>query len=94
MGTCKGAPNVSEQLAFQKCFRDGPTVDADDLLILAKAVVMDCFGDEFLARTRFAGDQHGTVRSCDRFHELKGLSHDLTLSDDVLKPVLFFELGL
>ena len=44
---------MSEQFAFQEVFRDGGTIDGQEGLLAAWAVLIDGSGNEFLTRAAF-----------------------------------------
>ena len=52
---------VPEQLAFKEAFRNGPAVDGHKGLLVAGAPVVYGAGHQFLARARFAVDDHVVV---------------------------------
>ena len=53
---------VTEQLGLEQVLRNRRRVDRDERPRRAGAVPVQRTGDQLLARTRFAGDQHGDVR--------------------------------
>jgi len=52
---------MSEQLALQKRFGEGRTIDGDQRLLGTQTVAMNCAGDQLLAGAGFSSDQHGGV---------------------------------
>lgn len=52
---------VPEKLGFH-LFRNGSGADRDERAVGTGAVLVHCPRDQFLAGTRFAGDEHGDVR--------------------------------
>jgi hypothetical protein len=52
---------VTEQIAFDQCRVQGCAVQSDKRLIATLAGPMDGTGDQFLAHTGFALDQHGRI---------------------------------
>ncbi len=59
VGAGEGAPDVAEELAFEDVLAQSGTVQGDERLVAARAVVVDRLGDEFLAGAALAGDQDG-----------------------------------
>ncbi|MNH29188.1 hypothetical protein D3C79_894030 [compost metagenome] len=57
-GTGEGVGLVAENLAFEQVFRQAATVQRHERLALAAAEVVQAAGDQFLAGTGFAFDQH------------------------------------
>src|SRR5262245_52244252 len=54
---------VAEELGFEQRFGQRAAIDRDEGLRRARAVAVYGAGDQFLARTRFADDQHGRAVS-------------------------------
>ena len=61
VGAGKGPRDIAEKLAFQQVFGDRGAVDGKKGLVPAQAVPVEGLGQEALARTRFAQDQHVQV---------------------------------
>ena len=57
----EGALLVPKQFALDQLTRQGRHIDGDEGAVSALAVVVQGFGDEFLAGTRFADDHHRHV---------------------------------
>ena len=57
-GSRKGTLGVSEQKRFHQVFRNGAAVHRNKGLVCTRAMTMDVLGDDFLARSRFATDNH------------------------------------
>ena len=68
-GTRKRAFGVAEQFRFQKRLGNGGAVDDGKGVLCAWADHMDCLRDQVLARTAFAGDEHGRFRARHHFRE-------------------------
>ena len=57
-GSRKGTLGVSEQERFHQVLRDGAAVHRNKGLVGTRAMAMDIFCNDFLARSRFATDNH------------------------------------
>ena len=64
-GSRKTACTVAEQLAFEQLLRKGRTVDRDKSLPGPRTGVMNGLGEDLLAGSRFAREQHRGVRGGD-----------------------------
>ncbi len=64
-------------------FRDGGAVDADEGERIALAPSVDQFGDEFLARPRFACDEHRRIHIGHLNAELDDLRHQHAPEDQI-----------
>ena len=49
---------MAEELGFEQGFRQGRAVDGDHRVLLPAAAGVNQAGDNFLADTAFAGDEH------------------------------------
>ena len=58
VGAGERAAFVAEQFAFEKIFGDGGAIDGDEGRFGARAVLVDRAGNQFLARSRFALNEH------------------------------------
>src|ERR1017187_5752333 len=56
--TCKGPFDMAEKLRFEQLPGNGSAVDRHEGTVLAGAVEVDGFGEEFLACSRFSVNQH------------------------------------
>src|SRR5262249_30596286 len=74
---------VTEELRRDQRRRDRSTVDADHRAGPRRSSV-DCMGDQLLARTRLAGDEHRGVRSCDLRDSREHRPEGRGASDDAL----------
>ena len=81
------AAHVSEELRVEKGFGERAAVERDKRPFAPRRVHMDRAGDELLARSRFAGDEHGAARRSDGLDELKERQHRRARADDVRKLV-------
>ena len=81
VGVCsrEGAPDVTEEFAFEEIPGNSRAVDLDERAVFIAAVFVDLAGDEFLARAGLANDEDKGVRS--------GHGHDLFL--DALNGLAF-----
>ena len=61
-GSGERALLVAEDLAFEQRLGNGRAVDGDERKRRARTQLMDGLGDQFLARARFAGDEHRRAR--------------------------------
>src|SRR4030095_11377881 len=57
----EGAALMPKQLAFDEGFRYCSRVDRNKRLGFTTAQLLDCPGNDFLARSAFTGDHHGHV---------------------------------
>ena len=90
----EGALHVAEQLRFRERLGNRRRVERDEVLIAARAPVVEGPRDELLARARLALDQH---RARHRGDELEGREHladRRAVADDVLEAVARRELRL
>ena len=66
-------------------------VQGDERFVLARAVLMDRLGDEFLARARLALDQHAGVGGRDPLEPLDHVAHLRAVADDAFEAELLVE---
>src|ERR671913_236261 len=57
---CEGAPLVTEQLALDEVLGKGRAVDGNEGPACSRPMLMKIPGDQLLARSALARDQHGT----------------------------------
>src|SRR6478672_2664541 len=62
IGACKRALAMTKQLAFDKRLGQRAAVDRDKWLPGARALVVHCAGDQFLAGAGLAQNEHGRLR--------------------------------
>ena len=71
----KGAFFMTEQLAFQKIFRDRATIDGDEGAAFPRAAAVDRQRGHFLSRAAFAQNQYRNVRGRHLANRAKHLLH-------------------
>ena len=76
----KGTALVAEEFGLQQVLRDGCGVDRDKRTLRTRPVPVQRTRDEFLARSRFAGDEHGRIRLRKPSDRAKHLLHRRGLS--------------
>ena len=74
-GAGESAFLVAEELGFNQGFRNGAAGDSDKGLIGATAEIVNGAGDQFLAGSAFARDQHGGVEIGDAADQLINALH-------------------
>ena len=79
----EGAALVAEELALEQVLRNRRRIDRDESLGGARAVAMQRAGDEFLAGSRLARDEHRRVRLREPADGAKHLLHSGCLSEDL-----------
>src|SRR5215469_7943516 len=72
---------MSEKLAFQEISRDSRTIDRHKTALAARAGIMNCACDYFLAGAGLASNQDRTVHGCDNSNILKHCVECRTGSD-------------
>src|SRR5262249_53307421 len=72
---------MPKQLAFEKCFSDCSTVDGNEGLLHATAVLMNGTRDEFFAGTALALYQDSGIGGRNPADEFKDLAHSGTVAD-------------
>ncbi len=90
----EGADLVAEQLVVEQVFIEGGAVERRERLVLARAVVVDGAGDQFLAGTGLAEDEDRGVGGCDGLARLDDLVHGRAVADDAFEAELRVELPL
>ena len=90
-GEC--AADVSEEFGFEQRFGDGTAIERDEAIGLARAVVMDGAGDDFLARSRFSCNQNRAARRGHSLKQMKQFLHGTAPAKDSAKLISLFELG-
>ena len=82
MSVRKSALAMSEQLAFEKCFRDGSHIDRDQCFLLPVGKHMDLAGEHLLAGPVLAGHQNVGVRPGDFFDQGTELLHGVAFAPE------------
>ncbi len=72
---------MAEELALEKALRNRRAIDRQQRFLFAGAVLMDRPGDQLLARTALACDEHVDVLWCDEADTLVDLLHRRRLAD-------------
>ena len=93
-GAGEGALLVAEQLALQQPGGDGRAVELDEGAVPPRAQLVQGAGDEFLARARFAPNEHGGVGGGDGLDLLQDPAQGGALADDLPEVVLGADLLL
>jgi hypothetical protein len=81
--------DVSEQLGFEKIFRDRGTVDGHKPLVAAMAGRMDRFGKHLFSGAAFAEDQHGYIVDRRPLRPANSQPNGAALAQDALEPSNF-----
>ncbi len=76
---------VAEKLRFDQALRDGSAVDRHEWLAARDAVVVNRPGEQFLARTRLADQQHAAPDLGELGGRLEQLLHADRLADQIVK---------
>src|SRR5581483_10993108 len=85
LGVGEGALFVAEEFGFHQRLGDGGAVDGDERLLLARALVMNGFGDQVLAGAALALNQDGGgFAGGDFAHKAHQLGHLGGLADDLV----------
>ncbi len=79
---------VAEELAFQKRFGNRGKVYADERLPFSRGGIVNGLCQQFLARSRFAEQQHGGIASGNFFGDLDDLLKGLAFAVNFVKAVL------
>ena len=82
-GAGKSSLSMAEQFAFGDGLRERRAVDLHQRLFAACRLCMDGAGDQFLARSRFAGDEDGEIRRGDSADLASQVAHRLAVADQV-----------
>ena len=81
---------MTEQFALHQSRRNGRAVQADECSRTARAAIMNGPGDQFLARTGFAVQQHSGTGGRHDGYLIQHLADGGTLANDILEVVLGF----
>ncbi len=76
---------MSEQLAFEDVLAQCRAIQGHEGFVLARAVLVDCLGDQVLAGSGLALDQHAGVGRGDPLQPLDDLAHLRAVADDALE---------
>ena len=82
---------MAEEFGFDQRGGHGGAVDGDEGAVAARRVLVDGLGDEFLARARFAEDQHGGKGLGGAADELEYALHLRAAADDGGEREFFVE---
>jgi hypothetical protein len=74
---------MAEQFGFDKILRDGGHVEGDEILVGARAVLVQSMGDQLLAGAALAVDQHRDTGARQSADGAKHLLHGGGLTDDL-----------
>ena len=76
---------VAEQLALDQAGRQRGAVDADERALAPRAAFVDGVREQFLARARFAEQQHRAVGGRHLLHPLERQPQDVAVADDLVE---------
>lgn len=82
----KGAFHMTKKFALEQGIRDSTAVHLDQRSPLARAPVMNCASNQFLARPAFTGNQDCRVGRSDQFHLPQDMLQRLALADEFSHP--------
>ncbi len=83
VGAGEGSLLVAEQLWFDEIFRDGRHVEGDEILVGARAVLVQGMGDQLLAGAALAVDEHRDAGARQAADGAEHLLHRRRLADDL-----------
>ncbi|MNX19999.1 hypothetical protein D3C86_499330 [compost metagenome] len=83
VGAGEGPLLMAEQLGFDEILRDGRHVEGDEILVGARAVLVQGMGDQLLAGAALAVDQHRDAGAGQSAYGAKHLLHGGGLTDDL-----------
>ena len=75
---------MPEEFAVDGPLRDGAAVDGKILLAATGRIVMDDTGDNLLACTAFADDQHGQIRGRHLQGDIQGVVQSVAVADNII----------
>src|SRR5262249_24795471 len=87
-GAGEGALLVTEQLTLQQTGGDGRAVELDERASLPRAQFVQGPRDQFLARARFAANEHRGAGAGNRLDSLEHPTQDGALTDDLAEVML------
>src|ERR1700761_1129121 len=82
---------MAEECGLEQIRRNRASVDRDKGLVAARRVGVNGLGDELLAGTTLALNQHRRAAGSDLRDQVEKLEHDVALADDVLEGVALLE---
>ncbi len=82
---------MAEERGFQQIDGHGSGVDRDEGLVAARRVGVQRLGDQLLAGSAFALDEHGGAAGRDLRHQVEDAQHRLALADDVFKVIALLQ---
>src|SRR5438067_3158839 len=90
-GAGEGALDVAKQRGFQQVSGHGAGIHGNEWPVFARRVHVNGFGDQLLAGSALALDEHGGAAGGHLAHQIEYAEHGLALADDVFKVVALFE---
>ena len=87
VGAGERALLVAEQLGLEEVLLERRAVHLDEVARVPQRVVVDGAGDQLLAGTRFAANQHGRVALRDLFHDVEDALQRRARADDAVEFV-------
>ena len=93
VGPGEGSPLVAEEFALEQRVRERPAVLGDEARFPPRSRVVDRSGDEVLAGSGLAGDQHRRIGLRHLLHHVEDALHRGARADDVLEGVLGLDLA-
>ena len=93
LGTRECASHKPEQLGLEKMFREGSTINGDELLFLTWSVVVDRLRNQLLPRAAFPDDEHIAVAGEHSGDRLTQLLHRSCCTDQVVEPISAFHIS-
>src|SRR5258708_23206517 len=87
-GAGEGALLMPEQLTFEEPCGNRRAVELDEGALSPGTQLMNGAGDQFLARARFASNEHGGVGRSDGFDLFQDPTQSRTLTDNLLEIVV------
>ena len=85
------ALHVAEERGLEQLRRHGAGVDGHKGLVAARRVGVNRLGDQFLAGSAFALDEHGRAAGRHLRHQVEDAQHDFALAHDVGEVVALLE---
>jgi hypothetical protein len=82
---------VAEQFGLKQIAWNCPAVDGNHGAVPAEAPEMNCFGQQFVARTGLAGDENGGIGSRGPAGETDGVCEASRGADDIFESILLIQ---
>ena len=82
---------MAKQRGFQQVSGHGAGIHGNEWPVFARRVHVNGFGDQLLAGSAFALDEHGGAAGGHLAHQIEYAEHGLALADDVFKVVALLE---